>query len=164
MTRVPFPSLSGVRPILLPAFLLTAVMTMLLTVPLAVPVAAAAIESPRGAVQTPSPESLRPRAEEYWRLLVSGDRSGASEFMRPEDRPAFLQGREQAFRDPVVETIELSDDGAQATLGIAFDMMTPVGVFPWKIQQQWTAVDGEWMADPRETSGNPFRPITRAPQ
>ena len=73
----------------------------------------------------PSPESLRPRAKEYWHLLVSGDRAGASLIMRPEDRPAFLQGQEQPFRDPVVETIELSGDGAQATLGIAFDMMTP---------------------------------------
>ena len=125
---------------------------------------AAALESPRAAVQTPDPDSLRPRAEEYWRLLDSGDRAGASEFMRPEDRPAFLQGQEQAFRDPVVETIELSGDGAQATLGIAFDMMTPVGVFPWKINQEWTAVDGEWIAEPRQTSGNPFRPVAPARQ
>ena len=162
MTRVPFPSLSGLRPMLLPASLLTALLAVLLAVPAmgAVPPAAAA----PAAVQTPDADSLRPRAEEYWRLLVSGDRAGASEFMRPEDRPAFLQGQEQAFRDPVVETIELSDDGAQATLGIAFDMMTPVGVFPWKIQQEWTAVDGEWIAEPRETSGNPFRPLPRDPE
>ena len=155
MTRVPSPSLSGLRPMLLPAFLLT--------VPLAVPVAAA-LESPPGAVQTTDLDSLRPRAEEYWRLLVSGDRDGASQFMRPEDRPAFLRGQDQAFRDPAVETIELSDDGAQATLGIAFDLMTPVGVFPWKIRQEWRAVDGEWIAEPRETSGNPFRPAPPRPQ
>ena len=97
-------------------------------------------------------------------VIVPRDRAGASEFLRPEDRQAFLQGREQPFRDPVVETIELSDDGAQATLGIAFDLMTPVGVFSWKIQQEWTAVDGEWMAEPRETSGNPFRPSPPNPQ
>ena len=39
---------------------------------------------------------------------------------------------------------------------IAFDMMTPVGTFPWKVRQEWTAVDGEWMAEPRQSSGNPF--------
>ncbi len=149
-------SLSGLRAMLLSASLLTVLLAVLLTVPLAVPVAAAAMESPPEAVQTPGPESLRPRAEEYWRLLVSGDRFGASQFLRPEDRPEFLQGREQAFRDPVVESIELSDDGARATMEIAFDMMTPVGTFPWKIQQEWTAVDGEWMALPRQSPGNPF--------
>ena len=83
--------------------------------------------------------------------------------MRPEDRPAFLQGQEQPFRDPGIESIELSDDGAQATLGIAFDLITPVGVFPWKIRQEWTASDGEWWAEPRRT-GNPFRPLPRDPQ
>ena len=145
-------------------FPLTALLAVLLTLPLAVPVAAAVTESPPAAVQTPSEESLRARAEEYWRLLVSGDRAGASEFMRPEDRPVFLRGQEQRFSDPVVETIELSGDDAQATLRIAFDMMTPVGVFPWKINQEWTAVDGEWIAEPRETSGNPFRPSPPNPQ
>ena len=82
MTRIPFPSLSGRSPRFLPAVLLT----VLLTAPLAVPAPA---------FQGPSPESLRTRAEEYWRLLVSGDRFGASEFMRSEDRQAFLRGREQ---------------------------------------------------------------------
>ena len=173
MTRVPFPSLSVPRPTLLPAFLSTVFLAVLMTVPLAVPVVAVSAVPPAPAtvvlnpaviVQTPSEESLRTRAEEYWRLLVSGDRAGASEFMRPEDRPAFLQGQQQPFSDPVVETIELSDDGTQATLGIAFDMITPVGVFPWKIRQEWTAVDGEWMAEPRETSGNPFRPLPRDPE
>ncbi len=174
MTRFPSSSLSGLRPMLPSASLLTVLLAALLTVPLAVPVAAAAVGevppvpaavvlNPAAIVQTPDLESLRTRAEEYWRLLVSGNRAGASEFLRPEDRPAFLQGREQPFRDPVVESIELSDDGARATLGIAFDMMTPVGVFPWKIRQDWTASDGEWMAEPRETSGNPFRPSTPAP-
>ena len=104
----------------------------------------------------PLPESRCPRAEEYWRLVVSGDRIGASQFLRPEDRPAFLQGQEQAFRDPVVETIELTDDGARATMEIAFEMLPPVGTFSWKIQREWTAVDGEWMAEPRRSSGNPF--------
>ena len=104
---------------------------------LAVPVAAAAIESPPGAVQTPDIESLRPRAEEYWRLLISGDRAGASQFLRPEDRPAFLLGQKEPLRDPAIESIELSDDGAQATVEIAIDVITPVGVFPWKIRQQW---------------------------
>ncbi len=108
-------------------------------------------------VQTPGPDSLRPRAEEYWRLLVSGDRFGASQFLRPEDRPAFLQGREQAFRDPAIESVELSDDGARATMEIAFDLLTPIGVFPWKIRQEWTAVDGEWMAEPRESRRQPLR-------
>ena len=93
MTRIPSPSLSGLAPRFLSAVLLTA----LLTVPLVVPA---------HAFQSPSPESLRLRAEEYWRLLVSGDRFGASQFMRPEDRPAFLQGREQPFRDPTVGTID----------------------------------------------------------
>ena len=156
MTRCRSLSLSGLRPLLLLASLLTALLAVLLTVPLAVPVAAAAIESPPAAIQSPDPDSLRSRAEEYWRLLVSGDRFGASQFLRPEDRPAFLQGREQAFRDPAIESIELSGDGARATMEIAFDMITPVGVFPWKIQQEWTALDGEWMAEPRETAGNPF--------
>ena len=154
MTSVP--SLSGLRPTLLPASLSTVLLAVLLAAPAmgAVPPASAA--GVAAIVQTPGPESLRPRAEEYWRLLVSGDRFGASEFLRPEDRPAFLQGREQAFRDPVIESIELSNDGARATMEIAFDMITPVGTFPWKIQQEWTAVDGEWMALPRETAGNPF--------
>ncbi len=84
--------------------------------------------------------------------------------MRPEDRPAFLQGREQAFRDPTIETIELSDDGARATMEIAFDLMTPIGTFPWKIQQEWTAVDGEWMTEGLDTSGNPFRSSAPNPQ
>ena len=154
MTRCRSLSLSSLRPMFLPASLLTALLAVLLAVPAmgAVPPAPAA----PAIVQTPDPDSLRPRAEGYWRLLVSGDRFGASQFLRPEDRPAFLQGREQAFRDPVVESIALSNDGARATMEIAFDMMTPVGTFPWKIQQEWTAVDGEWMALPRETAGNPF--------
>ena len=76
-------------------------------------------------------------------VIVPRDRAGASEFLRPEDRQAFLQGREQPFRDPVVvETIELSDDGAQATLGIAFDLMTPVASSPGRSSRSgppWTA-------------------------
>ena len=165
MTRVPFPSLPGLRPMLLLVSLLTALLAVLLTVPLAVPAAAsAAIESLPAVVQTPSPESLRPRAEEYWRLLVAGDRAGASQFLRPEDRPAFLQGREQSFQDPVVETIEFSEDPTRATMEVAFDLLTPVGVFQWKIEQEWTVSDGEWMAEPRQSSGNPFRSSTPAPQ
>ena len=159
MTRCRSLSLSGLRPMLLPASLLTALMAVLLAVPAmdAVPPARAApVAGAAAIVQTPGPESLRLRAEEYWHLLVSGDRFGASQFLRPEDRPAFLQGREQAFRDPAIESVELSDDGARATMEIAFDMMTPIGVFPWKIQQEWTAVDGEWMALPRQSPGNPF--------
>ncbi len=168
MTRLPFPSLSGLRPILLQAFLLTAVMTVLLTVP----AAAAAIESVPAAVQTPNLESVRPRAEEYWRLLVSGDRAGASEFLRPEDRPAFLQGQDEPLSDPVIESIELSEDGALANVEIALDVITPFGVVPLKIRQEWIAVNGEWMAEGREewvvegreTSGNPFRPAPPNPE
>ena len=63
---------------------------------------------------------------------------------------------EQSFWNLTVETIELSDAGAQATLGIAFDLMTPVGVLPWKIQKEWTAVEGEWMAEGRDTPGDAF--------
>ena len=92
--------------------------------------------------------------------------------MRPEDRSAFLQGQEEPLRDPAIESIELSDDGAQATVEIAIDVITPFGVAPLKIRQEWTAVDGEWMAESREermleggeSSGNPFRPATPAPQ
>ncbi len=172
MTRCPSLSLSGLRPMWLPASLLTALLAVLLTVPLAVPVAAAAIESPRGAVQTPDLESLRPRAEEYWRLLISGDRAGASQFLRPEDRPAFLLGQKEPLRDPAIESIELSDDGAQATVEIAIDVITPFGVLPLKIRQEWIAVDGEWMTNGREewmtegldTSGNPFRSSAPNPQ
>ncbi len=58
----------------------------------------------------------------------------------------------------------MTANDAGATMEIAFDLLTPVGVFPWKIQQEWIAVDGEWMAEgrdewmtePRETAGNPF--------
>ena len=154
MTRVPSPSpsLPGLRPMVLPASLLTALLAVLLTVP----VAAAALESPPAAVQTPDIESLRPRAEEFWRLLFSGDRVGASQFVRPVDRPEFLQGREQRFTDPTVETIELSEDATGANVGISFDMLTPVGVFPWKARQVWTVVDGEWMSEYRRTASNPF--------
>ena len=162
MTRVPSPSLSGLRPMLLPASLLTALLTVPRHPPWARFPRPAAIGGPPAIVQTPGPESLRPRAEEYWRLLVSGDRFGASQFLRPEDRPAFLQGREQAFRDPAIESVELSDDGARATMEIAFDLLTPIGVFSWKIRQEWTAVDGEWMAEPRQTAGNPFATPARS--
>ena len=141
MIRVPAPP--GLRPMFLLAVLLTVPPTAAFELPLAAP------------VQTPSAESLRPRAEEYWRLLVSGDRVGASQFMRPEDRTAFLQGREQPFSNPTVETIELSDDGTRATVEIAFDLLSPVGVFPWTITQEWTGTEGEWMAEPRRRT-NPF--------
>ncbi len=66
-----------------------------------------------------------------------------------------MQGREQPFSNPEVATIELSDDGARATLEITFDLQSPVGVFPWTIQQEWTGTDGEWMAEPRRST-NPF--------
>ena len=149
MIRVP--SRSGLRSTFLLAILLTALPPVLSSA-----TAAPAFRLPLAAPsQTPSADSLRARAEEYWRLLVSGDRVGASQFLRPEDRPAFLQGREQPFSNPEVATIELSDDGTRATLEITFDLQSPVGVFPWTIQQEWTGTDGEWMAEPRRST-NPF--------
>ena len=147
MTRIPYLSMAGLVLPLLSAFLLT----------LPVPGMGAVSPVPWEHVAPPSPEALRSRAGEYWSLLVSGNRAAASLFLRIEDRSRFLENREQAFRNPRVETIELSEDATRATLEIAFDLLSPVGVFPWKIRQEWAVIDGEWMAEHRESPGNPFK-------
>ena len=111
------------------------------------------------AVQSdPSPGGvLRSRAEAYWRLLASGDREGPSRFLRPEDRPYFMEHPKPPFQDPEVKGIELSTDGTRAVARIGFNLFTPVGPFPWEIRQAWTCVGGEWMAEPRRSTGNPFQ-------
>ena len=104
---------------------------------------------------------LRSRTEAYWRLLAAGDREGAAGFLRPEDRPYFLEHPEPPFQDPEVQGIEPSTDGTRAVARIGFNLLTPVGPFQWEIRQAWTCVDGEWVAEPRRSTGNPFesRPV-----
>ncbi len=90
-------------------------------------------------------------------LLAAGDREGASRFLRPEDRPYFLEHPEPPFQDPEVQGIEASADGTRAVARIAFNLLTPAGPFRWKIRQAWTCVGGEWVAEPRRSTGNPFQ-------
>ena len=108
---------------------------------------------------------LRSRATAYWRLLAAGDRAGASGFLRPEDRPYFLEHPEPPFQDPEVKGIEPSADGTRAIARIGFNLFTPVGPFQWKIRQSWTCVGGEWVAELRRSTGNPFqsRPAAEKP-
>ena len=105
---------------------------------------------------------LQSRAAAYWYLLAAGDREGASRFLRPEDRPYFLEHPEPPFQDPEVQGIEASADGTRAVARIAFNLLTPAGPFRWEIRQAWTCVGGEWVAEPRRSTGNPFqsRPAT----
>ena len=107
---------------------------------------------------------LRSRAAAYWRLLAAGDREGASGFLRPEDRPYFLEHPEPPFQDPEVKGIEPSADGTRAVARIGFDLFTPIGPFRWEIRQAWTCVAGEWMAEPRRSAGNPFRANSTPPE
>ena len=100
---------------------------------------------------------LQSRAVAYWRLLAVGDREGAAQFLRREHRSHFLKNPEPPFQDPQVKDIALSADGSRAVARIGFLLFTPIGTFPWEIQQDWTCVGGEWMAEPRRSSGNPFR-------
>ena len=108
---------------------------------------------------------LRSRATAYWRLLAAGDREGASGFLRPEDRPYFMEHPEPPFEDPEVKEIEQAADGTRAVARIGFNLFTPVGPFRWEIRQAWTCVDGEWVAEPRRSTGNPFqsRPAAEKP-
>ena len=106
----------------------------------------------------PAPgEGLRSRATAYWRLLAAGDREGAARFLRPEQRPHFLEHPEPPFDDPEVKGIEPSADGTRAVARIGFNLFTPVGPFRWEIRQAWTCVGGEWVAEPRRSTGNPFQ-------
>ena len=100
---------------------------------------------------------LQSRVVAYWGLLAVGDREGASQFLRREHRSHFLESPEPPFQDPQVKDIELSADGSRAVARIGFMLLTPAGTFPWKIRQAWTCVGGEWMAEPRRSTGNPFR-------
>ena len=104
---------------------------------------------------------LQSRAVAYWRLLAAGDRAGVSRFLRPEDRQYFLENREPPFQDPEVRGIEPSADGTRAVARIGFNLLTPLGPFQWEIRQAWTCVGGEWVAEPRRSTGNPFqsRPV-----
>ena len=114
----------------------------------------------------PAPgEVLRSRVEAYWRLLASGDREAASQFLRPEDRSYFLGYPEPPFQDPEVQGIEFSADSTRAVAKIDLTLLTPVGPFEWKIQQNWTCVAGAWVAEPRRSTGNPFqsRPAAEEP-
>ena len=108
---------------------------------------------------------LRLRVEAYWRLLAAGNRDGASGFLRPEDRLYFLENREPPFQDPEVKGIEPSADGTHAVARIGFNLFTPAGPFRWEIRQTWTCVGGEWVAEPRRSTGNPFqsRPAAETP-
>ena len=121
---------------------------------------AAVSRAETGAAQSdPAPgELLRSRVTAYWRLLAAGDREGASGFLRPEDRSYFLEHPEPPFQDPEVQGIEPSADGTRAVVRIGFNMLTPVGPFRWEIRQAWTCVGGEWVAEPRRSTGNPFEP------
>ena len=105
---------------------------------------------------------LQSRAAAYWHLLAAGDREGASRFLRPEDRPYFMEYPVPPFQDPEVQGIEPSADGTRAVARIAFNLLTLAGPFRWEIRQAWTCVGGEWVAEPRRSTGNPFqsRPAT----
>ena len=108
---------------------------------------------------------LQSRAVAYWDLLVVGNREGASLFLRREHRSHFLESPGPPFQDPQVKDIELSADGSRAVARIGLVLLTPAGTFPWEIRQAWTCVGGEWMAEPRRSTGNPFRtnPPVEAP-
>ena len=113
----------------------------------------------RAAQSGPAPGGgVRPRAEAYWQLLASGDREGASRFLRPEDRPYFLGRPGLPLQDPEVEEIELSADGTRAVARIGYELFTPAGLFPWALRQAWTCVGGAWVAEPSRSAGNPFQP------
>ena len=130
---------------------------------LGVGMAAVSRAESRAVQSDPAPGGvLRSRATAYWRLLAAGDREGASRFLRPEDRPYFLEHPEPPFQDPEVQGIEPSADGTRAVARIGFNLFTPVGPFRWEIRQAWTCVGGEWVAEPRRSTGNPFqsRPAT----
>ena len=78
---------------------------------------------------------LRSRAAAYWQLLATGDRAGASRFLRPEDRQYFLENRNLHFQDPEVKGIEPSADGTRAVARIGFNLLTAFGPFRWEIRQ-----------------------------
>ena len=130
---------------------------------LGVGMAAVSRAESRAVQSDPAPGGvLRSRATAYWRLLAAGDREGASRFLRPEDRPYFLEHPEPPFQDPEVHGIGPSADGTRAVARIGFNMLTPFGPFRWEIRQAWTCVGGEWVAETRRSTGNPFqsRPAT----
>ena len=108
---------------------------------LGVGMAAVSRAESRAVQSDPAPGGvLRSRATAYWRLLAAGDRDGASRFLRPEDRPYFLEHPEPPFQDPEVQGIEPSADGTRAVARIGFNMLTPFGPFRWEIRQAWTCV------------------------
>ena len=120
----------------------------------------------RAAQSDPTPGGvLRSRAEAYWRLLASGDREGASQLLRPEDRSYFLEHPEPPFQDPEVKEIELSTDGTRAVARIGLNLLTPFGPFRWEIQQAWICAGGTWIAAPRRSRSNPFEapPVVEEP-
>ena len=118
----------------------------------------------RAAQSGPSADGvLQSRATAYWHLLTVGDREGASQFLRPEDRPYFLEHPEPPFQDPEVKEINLSADGTRAVARIGMQLLTPIGSFKWEIRQAWTCVSGEWVAEPRRSTGNPFRADSTGP-
>ena len=57
---------------------------------------------------------LQSRAAAYWHLLAAGDREGASRFLRPEDRPYFLEHPGASVPGPGSAGIEASADGTRA--------------------------------------------------
>ena len=64
-----------------------------------------------------------------------------------------------------MQGIEFAADSTRAVAEIDLTLLTPVGSFPWKIQQNWTCVAGTWVAEPRRSTGNPFlsRPAAEEP-
>ena len=110
-------------------------------------------------------EVLRSRVEAYWRLLASGGREAASQFLRPEDRSYFLGHPPPPFQDPEVQGVEFSADSTRAVADIDLTLLTPAGPFAWKIRQNWTCVAGAWVAELRRSTGNPFlsRPAAEEP-
>ena len=133
---------------------------------LGVGLAAGSQSESRAAPAEPAPGGvLRSRVEAYWQLLAAGDRKGASEFFRPEERPYFLEHPEPPFQDPEVQGIDSSANGSRAVVRIGFTLFTPAGPFRWEIRQDWTCVGEQWMAEPRRSTGNPFqsRPAAEEP-
>ena len=111
---------------------------------LGVGMAAVSPAESRAGQSDPAPGGvLRSRATAYWRLLATGDREGASRFLRPEHRPYFLEHPEPPFQDPEVKGIEPAADGTRAVARIGFDLFTPAGPFRWEIRQAWTCVGGQ---------------------
>lgn len=85
------------------------------------------------------------RISEYWKLMATGKKLQAEEFIVESDREQFRNNSTPSFSKPRLKSLEFSDDKTRVFVTVTISRVTyPTGRMDWPVVGEWTFEKNSW--------------------